>query len=204
MRHKDNGGFAMSFINKRNLYGNEDNACALCEYQREVKLIKRLINISEKAVEQQTVESTESKEGICHSFAKTIIDYSKMAYDNVILGNFHAVKMINRSILENVVFLDIITNNDELWKYYLVYSYRNTIYKLNRIPTQNELDVLTMFIDMYINLYRMVTMYCSAFRISHCVFSLRSAGLYAGAFVMSPTFLSDISPVILPIYHAAR
>ena len=40
----------MSFINKRNLFGNEYNACALCEYQREIKLIKRLINIAEKAV----------------------------------------------------------------------------------------------------------------------------------------------------------
>ena len=46
----------MNFIDKRNLYGNEYNACALGEYQREVKLIKRLINIGEKAVEQQKVE----------------------------------------------------------------------------------------------------------------------------------------------------
>ena len=111
----------MSFINKRNLYGNEYNACALCEYQREVKLIKRLINIAEKAVEQQEINNTWSHEGICYSFAKTIIDYSKMAYDNVLLGHFHAVKMISRSILENCVFLDIIISNDyyELWKYYL-------------------------------------------------------------------------------------
>ena len=70
----------MSFINKRNIYGNEYNACALCEYQREQKLIKRLINISEKAVEAQKPTSTWSYEGICHSFAKTIVDYSKMAY----------------------------------------------------------------------------------------------------------------------------
>lgn len=139
----------MSFINKRNLYGNEYNACALCEYQREVKLIKRLINISEKAVEQRPIENTWSNEGICHSFAKTIIDYSKMAYDNVILGNFHAVKMINRSILENLVCLDLIVNNDELWKCYLVYSYRNTIYKHNRTPVQNELDMLKKLYEDY-------------------------------------------------------
>ena len=132
----------MSSINKRNLYGNEYNACALCEYQREVKLIKRLINLSEKAVANRPIENTWSNEGIRHAFAKTIIDYSKMAYDNVILGNFHAVKMINRSILENLVCLDIIVNNDELWKYYLVYSYRSTIYKLKRSPTQDELDML--------------------------------------------------------------
>ena len=30
----------MSFINKRNLFGNEYNAYALCEYQREIKLIR--------------------------------------------------------------------------------------------------------------------------------------------------------------------
>lgn len=48
----------MSSINKRNLYGNEYNACALCEYQREVKLIKRLINLSEKAVANRPIENT--------------------------------------------------------------------------------------------------------------------------------------------------
>ena len=72
--------FAMNFIDKRNLYGNEYNACALCEYQREVKLIKRLINIAEKAVEQQKVEKAWSCEDICHLFAETIVDYSKMAF----------------------------------------------------------------------------------------------------------------------------
>ena len=132
----------MSFINKRDLYGNNYNACALCEYQREVKLIKRLINISEKAVEKKSGIYTWSYEGICHSFAKTIVDYSKMAYDNVLLGHYHAVKMINRAILENLVCLDIIVNNDELWKYYWVYSYRNTIYKRNRTPNQSDLDTL--------------------------------------------------------------
>lgn len=132
----------MSFINKRNLFGNEYNACALCEYQREIKLIKRLINIAEKAVEQSVINNTWSYEGICYSFAKTIVDYSKMAFDNVTLGNFHVVKMINRSILENLVCLDLIIHNDDLWKYYLVYSYRSTIYKCNRTPTKNELDIL--------------------------------------------------------------
>ena len=134
----------MSFINKRNIYGNEYNACALCEYQRELKLIKRLINISEKAVEQQMPANEWSYEGICHSFAKTIVDYSKMAYDNALLGHFDAVKMIIRTVLENLVFLDIIVSNQELelWKYYWTYSYRETIYKSGRTPSQRDLDFL--------------------------------------------------------------
>lgn len=132
----------MSFINKRNLYGNEYNACALCEYQREVKLIRKLINIAERAVEKTSASNTWSYEGICHSFAKTIVDYSKMAYDNVILGHFHSVKMINRAILENLICLDIIVNNEDLWKYYWAYSYRSAIYKSGRTPTQKEIDML--------------------------------------------------------------
>lgn len=47
----------MGLINKRNLYGNDYNACALCEYQREVKLIKRLISISEKALDVNVNEN---------------------------------------------------------------------------------------------------------------------------------------------------
>lgn len=132
----------MNFINKRDLYGNNNNAFALCEYQREVKLLKRLINISEKAVEKQAVNNIWSYEGICYSFAKTIVDYSKMAYDNVLLGHYHAVNMIIRSILENLVCLDVIINNDDLWKYYWAYSYRSTIYKSHRTPTQSEKDML--------------------------------------------------------------
>lgn len=127
------------------MYGNEWNACALCEYQREVKLIRKLINIAEKAIEKPLTINTWSYDGICHSFAKTIVDYSKMAYDNVLLGHFHAVKMINRSILENLVCLDLIIHNEDLWKYYCVYSYRSTIYKSKRIPEQKELDMLQKF-----------------------------------------------------------
>ena len=132
----------MSYVNKRNLYGNECNACALFEYQHEVKLIKKLINIAEKAVEGINAETIWSYEGICYSFAKTIVDYSKMSYDNVLLGHFHAVRMINRSILENLVCLDLVVNNEELWKYYWVYSYRSAITKANRTPNQDELDML--------------------------------------------------------------
>lgn len=134
----------MSIIDKRKLYGNEYNAFALCEYQVELKLIKRLINVAEKGIEQTVPFNTWSYEGICYSFAKTIVDYSKMAYDNIILGHFHGTNMIIRSILENLVFLDIIVSNQELelWKYYLVQSYRDTIYKSGRRPTKTELQRL--------------------------------------------------------------
>ena len=144
----------MSFINKRNIYGNEYNACALCEYQRELKLIKRLINIAEKAIEQQASTNAWSYEVICHSFAKTIVDYSKMAYDNVLLGHLHAVNMIIRTVLENLVCLDIIVNNRELelWKYYWAYSYSETIYKSGRTPAQDQLDFLqSLYNDLNIS-----------------------------------------------------
>lgn len=134
----------MEFIDKENLYGDKYKAFALCEYTKELELIKQLIDVAEDAVEKQIVENTWSFKGICHSFAQTIVDYSKMAYDNVLLGHFHAVNMISRAILENCVFLDIIVNNDEheLWKYYLVYCNRATLYKAGRTPPQDEIDML--------------------------------------------------------------
>ena len=144
----------MDFIDKDNLYGNDYNACALCEYTRELNLIKRLIDIADIAIQKDTIVNTWSFEGVCYSFAKTIVDYSKMAYDNVLLGNFYVVNMINRAVLENCVCLEIIINNDnyELWKYYWVYSYRRDIYRLNRTPAQNELDYLQkLFKDLNIS-----------------------------------------------------
>ena len=139
----------MSIIDKRNLFGDEYNAFVLCEYRRELKLIKKLINISDKAVGQQTPSNTWAYEGICYSFAKTIVDYSKMAYDNVLLGHFHAVNMIIRTVLENLVCLDILVSNQEfeLWKYYWAYSYRNTICKFSETPSQEQLDKLQKFFN---------------------------------------------------------
>jgi hypothetical protein len=134
----------MDFIDRESLYGNQYNACALCEYTRELALIKRLIDIADEAVDAQVVTDGWSFNGVCHSFAKTVIEYSKAAYDNVLLGNFHAVNMICRAILENCVFLEILIDHAEveLWKYYLVYSLRSTIFKAGRTPTQRDIDNL--------------------------------------------------------------
>lgn len=134
----------MNFIDKENMYANNYNALSLCEYTRELKLIKRLIDIADETIEKKGLVDVWSFEGVCHSFARTIVDYSKMAYDNILLGHFHATNMINRAILENSVCLDIIINNHEyeLWKYYLIYSCRSVIYKSNRKPDKKELEDL--------------------------------------------------------------
>ena len=144
----------MAIINKRGLFGNIYNAVALCEYENELKLLKKLINISGKAMEMIGHPNTWSHKGVCHLFAKTIIDYSKMAYDNVLLGHFHAANMISRSILENLVCLDVIVSNEELelWKYYWVYSYRETIHKSGKTPPQDQLDLLqSLYKDLNIS-----------------------------------------------------
>ena len=135
-------------IDKENLFGDEYNAFVLCEYTREVDLIKQLIHVAEDGIEGQRIENTWSFEGVCYSFAKTIVDYSKMAYDNILLGHFHATNMINRAILENCVLLDIIVNYEEheLWKYYLAHSFRSTMYKSNKAPKQKDENDL---IDYY-------------------------------------------------------
>lgn len=85
-------------LNKDELFGDKYKAFVLCEYTRELELIKKLIEVAEAGLEKQTVESTWPFEGVCYSFAKTVLDYSKMAYDNLLLGHFHATNMINRAI----------------------------------------------------------------------------------------------------------
>lgn len=134
----------MDFIDKEQLYGNKYNALVLCEYTRDLELIKSLINIADEAVEKKKGFDIWSLEGVCHSFAKTIVDYSKMAYDNLMLGHFDATHMINRSILENRVCMEIIMDNEEyeLWKYYLAYSYKNEICNSDEKLTQWHLSKL--------------------------------------------------------------
>ena len=138
----------MQIVNKRDLYCDEFKAFILCEYKNELRLIKKLINISEGALEKQDTHNTWSYEGICRSFAKTIVDYNKMAYDNLILGHFDAVHMISRAVLENLVCLDVIMSNQdlELWKYYWVYSHyqdfqKKRIKNLGRTDLSELLDI---------------------------------------------------------------
>ena len=47
----------MEFIDKENLYGNQYNAFALCEYPRELELIKHLIDIADKHLEKYKAEN---------------------------------------------------------------------------------------------------------------------------------------------------
>lgn len=56
--------------------------------------------------------------------------------------------MIMRAIIENNVCLDIILNDekDELWKYYLVQSYRNSVIRPKKNPSSENLQFLE---DMY-------------------------------------------------------
>ena len=136
------------WIYKDFLFCDDYRAVTLCEYQREIALLKRLIELAENAVNKQTGESTWSRDGICHLFAKSVVDYAKIAYDNFLLGHFSATNMIMRTIIENNVCLDIILNDekDELWKYYLVQSYRNSVIKPKKNPSPENLQFLE---DMY-------------------------------------------------------
>ena len=137
----------MQFVNERDLYCDESKAFILCEYKRELKLIKKLINISEEAIEKQNTHNTWSYEGICHSFAKTIVDYSKMSYDNLVIGHFDAVHMISRATLENLICLDVIMSNQdlEIWKDYFAYSYYHDVQKNKKTTKVNFSELFDIF-----------------------------------------------------------
>lgn len=116
------------------LFGNTENAFVLFEYRKELDLLKDFIEYAEDAVECNKTESMDSSEGICYAFAKSIIGYAKMIYDNILIGHFDSARMIIRAMIENNVHLDILFNNpeEELWKYYLVYSYRHSLIRIKK------------------------------------------------------------------------
>lgn len=116
------------------LFGNTENAFVLFEYRKELDLLKDFIEYAEDAVECSKTESMDSSEGICYAFAKSIIGYAKMIYDNILIGHFDSARMIIRAMIENNVHLDILFNNpeEELWKYYLVYSYRHSLIRIKK------------------------------------------------------------------------
>lgn len=132
------------FVDKDKLFCDDYNALFLLEYPTALKLIRRLIEIADECVGDQRYRRDFTYESVCDMFAKTIVDYSKMAYDNMTLGHFDVVNMIYRAIIENVVCMDIIRNdiNKELWKYYVVYSYREAILKGKAGFEKERLEVL--------------------------------------------------------------
>lgn len=71
-----------------------------------------------------------------------------MVYDNMLLGHFDAAYMVIRAMIENNVCLDIILNDEkeELWKYYLVQSYKNTVIRVDKDTRTKDIVFLE---DMY-------------------------------------------------------
>lgn len=112
-------------INKRSLFGDEYRALGLCEFQKELPIIKQLIKLAADAVKKQSTLDSCSHDGVCYMFAKSIVDYLIMAYDNFLLGHFDATQMVLRSVVENSICLNIFLSytDHELWKYYMIQSF---------------------------------------------------------------------------------
>ena len=132
-----------NIVNKRGLFCDGYRALGLCEFQKEATIIRQLIKIAAEAVSNHTPSDPWGYDGICHMFAKSIVDYLKMAYDNLLLGHNYATQMIFRTVVENSVCLSVIQQykEHELWKYYLIQSFYNS-FKMagSKLNTQREQD----------------------------------------------------------------
>lgn len=133
-------GILRDWIYTDKLFCNNYKAVVLCEYTGELFLLSEFIEIAEKAVSRKENTSWHSYEGICYIFAKSIAEYAKMAYGKIILGHFFATHMVIRAMIENNVCLDIIYNDEkeELWKYYFVQSYRNSVMQAKEGLSQKD------------------------------------------------------------------
>lgn len=132
------------------LFHDKYREVILCEFQQELALVRQLIEIAEEGVRSKEPADTWSHEGFCHLFAKSIINYAKMAYDNMQLGHFFATHMIFRTIIENCVCMDVIQRypEHELWKYYLVKSYRDALKSTgDEIKTDEQAFLEEMYLD---------------------------------------------------------
>lgn len=116
------------FENKENKIWIEDN-----EYR--LKLIYKYICEIEKMVENEKCEDRGySFENSCYKIARSIIEYAKSSYDNLLLGHINTSCNIDRVILENYVVLHIIMQykEQELWKYWIAYSYYHACDKFGK------------------------------------------------------------------------
>lgn len=135
-------------VNKRNLFCNEWRALTLLECKHDMSLLKQQIKMTEEAVAKKKPSDDWSFEGICHMFAKASVAHAKMAYDNMVLGHNDAANMILRAFIENCVSFEVIFDHEEegLWRYYLVQSYRDTIVRPDKdTPEKDRLFLEDMY-----------------------------------------------------------
>lgn len=125
-----------NLVMKSRLFGDPYGALNLWEFRRELTLLKRLVKIAENCVLKKETHEPDSFEGVCFYIARSIVAYSKAAFDNLVLGHLDATEMVIRSIVENRVILDIIYNDEtiSLWKYYLVYSHYKSLRQTKNNP----------------------------------------------------------------------
>ncbi|MBR5799864.1 MAG: hypothetical protein IKY23_07355 [Lachnospiraceae bacterium] len=135
----------------KDLFGNNNTTVALCEYTEELSLLKEFIEIADEAVQCRASEQDATHKGICYLFARAIVDYAKMAYDNILMGHFKSAHMVMRTMVENLVCLDVIIHNEkeELWKYYYVQSYRDTMKLAQKERDPNILKTIKEMCSMY-------------------------------------------------------
>lgn len=135
----------------KDLFGNNNTAVALCEYTEELSLLKAFIEIADEAVQCRASEQDATHKGICYLFARAIVDYAKMAYDNILMGHFKSAHMVMRTMVENLVCLDVIIHNEkeELWKYYYVQSYRDTMKMAQKERDPHILKSIKEMCSMY-------------------------------------------------------
>ena len=70
------------------LFGNDYYSLILCEFTYEKDLLKKFIEVCDDGVNNKYTNETDTYDGICYRFAKSIITYAKSSYDNLILRHF--------------------------------------------------------------------------------------------------------------------
>lgn len=138
----------------KKLFRDKYREIVLLEFSHELALVKQMIETCEEAIRTREPADSWCYEGICYMFARSIIDYAKMAYDNMCLGHFYATHMIFRTMIENTICLDIIQRDTEheLWKYYMVQSYRNALKSTGGSIREKDAEFIEeMYLDYGIN-----------------------------------------------------
>lgn len=108
-----------------NLFRNKTYLWKVDELQPLLDLLCKYIESIDEMVEKNKCDKTDSYEGTCYLFAKSIMEYAKASMDNLLLGHFKISSIINRIILENYVCFELIYQYKEeaLWKYWIIYSF---------------------------------------------------------------------------------
>lgn len=103
---------------------NISNFEVLDDHKGLISTMYEFIQIIDEDILKEEFKTNYTYEGSFYLIMKSIVQYAKEAFNNILDGNFYTLGAINRVIVENHIYLYLIKKYKEerVWAYWIIHS----------------------------------------------------------------------------------